>query len=103
MRQVLKTIRGIVFLSNAPHPALADATTQFVQFLGHPWSAVAAKAQAVLIADIRQEHHVAPLAIRRSAMLPGMQAALRHPHQTAQMAAGQHALIIGNILKLHGF
>ena len=72
MRQVLKTIRGIVFLSNAPDAALADPQAQLIQFLGLAWPAVAAKAQAVLIADMRQEHHVAPLPMRRGPVLPGI-------------------------------
>jgi hypothetical protein len=32
-----------------------------------------------------------------------MEPALRHPHQAAQMATGQAAAVVGNILKLHGF
>jgi hypothetical protein len=54
---------------------LADTDAQLVQLLGHPWSSVASQAQAVLIADMGQEHHVAPLAMRRREMLPGMEAA----------------------------
>ncbi len=76
MRQVLKTIRGIVFLSNAPDAALANLKAQLIQFFGHAWPAVAAQAQAVLITDMRQEHHVTPLAMRRGPVLPGMQPAL---------------------------
>jgi len=57
----------------------------------------------VLIADMGEEHHVAPLAMRRGPVLPGMQPALGNAHQAAQMAAGQRAAILGNILKLHGF
>jgi hypothetical protein len=56
-------------------PALADADAKLVQLLGQPWSTVTAQAQAVLIADMGQEHHVAPLAMRQRAMLPGVQAA----------------------------
>jgi hypothetical protein len=65
-----------VLTHQAANPALADADAQLVQLLGHPWSAVAAKAQAVLVADMGQEHHVASLAMRWRAMLPGVQAAL---------------------------
>ena len=81
----------------------ADADAQFVQLIGHAWPAVAAQAQTMLIADMRQEHHVAPLPMRWGPVLPGIEPAFRHPHQTAQMAAGQAAAILGNILKLHGF
>jgi hypothetical protein len=45
--------------------------------------AVSAQAQAVLVTDMGQEHHVAPLAVRRGPVLPGIQPALRHPHQAA--------------------
>lgn len=45
------------------HPALADAYAKLVQLLGHARPAAAAQAQAVLIADMGQEHHIAPLAM----------------------------------------
>ena len=70
-----KTVRGTGFPTNAAHPALADADAQLVQLLGHPWSAVAAQAQAVLVADMGEEHHVAPLAMRRGPVLAGMEPA----------------------------
>ena len=84
-------------------PALADADAQLVQLLGHPWPAIAAKAQAVLIADMGEEHHVTPLAMRRGPVPPSMEPAFRNAHQAAQMAAGQGAAILGNILKPQGF
>ena len=64
-----------VLAHQTAHPALAGADAKLVHLLGHPWSTVAAQAQAVLIADMGQEHHVTPLAMRRRAMLPGVQAA----------------------------
>ena len=57
----------------------------------------------MLIADMGEEHHVAPLAMRRGPMLPRMEPALRNAHQAAQMGAGQRPTVFGNILKLHGF
>ena len=42
--------------------ALTDADAQLVQLLGHARPAIAAKAQAMLVADMGQENHVAPLA-----------------------------------------
>ena len=92
-----------VLAHQTPDAALANPQAQLVQFLGHARPAVAAKAQAVLIADVGQEHHVAPLSMRRWSMLPSPEAPLRHAHQTAQTAAGQAAAILGNILKLNGF
>ena len=103
MRQVLKTIRGIDFLSNAPNPALANPQAQFIQLLGHARPAVAANAQAVLIAVMRQQHHIAPLSVRRWSMLPSPEAPLRHANQAAQVATGQVAAILSNILKLQAF
>lgn len=58
-----------------PDTPLSDTNAQLVQLFGHPWSTVAAQAQAVLIADMGEEHHVAPLAIRRGPVLPGMKSA----------------------------
>jgi len=98
-----KTVRGTVFPTNAAHPALADTDAQLVQFLGHAGPTITAQAQAVLIADMGEEHHVAPLAMRRGPVLPGMEPTLGHPHQTAEMAARESAAILGNILKSHGF
>ena len=72
MRLVLKTIRVIVFLSNAPDAALANPQAQLIQILALAWPAVAAKAQTMLIADMRQEHHVAPLPMRWGPVLPGI-------------------------------
>ena len=46
---------------NAAHATLANAQAQLVQFLGHARSAIATQTQAVLVADMRQDHHVAPL------------------------------------------
>lgn len=71
-----KTVRGTVFPTNAANPALTDADAQLVQLLGHARPAIAAQAQAVLIADVRQEHHIAPLAMRRGPVLPGMEPAV---------------------------
>ena len=100
MRQVLKTIRGIVFLSNATNATLANPK---VQLLGHARSAAASQTQTVLIADMGKEHHVAPLLMRWRPVLPDTQPAIRNTHQVAQKAACQTAAIVGNILKLHGF
>ena len=65
-----------VLTHQAPDTALADTDAQLVQLLGHARPAVTAQAQAVLIANVRQEHHVAPQAMRRGPVLPSMQPAL---------------------------
>jgi hypothetical protein len=54
-----------ILAHKSPDTALADADTQLVQLLGHPWSSVAAQAQPMLTADMGEEHHVAPLTMRR--------------------------------------
>ena len=98
-----KTVRGTVFPTNAPDTTLADAKTQLVEFFGHAWPAIAAQAAAMLFTDMRQDHHVTPLALRRRPLLPGPEPAVSHPHQAAQTAARQSATVIGNELKLHSF
>ena len=65
-----------VLTHQTANATLADPDAQFVQLLGHAWPAVAAQAQAVLVADMGQEHHVAPLATRWWPMLPGMEPTL---------------------------
>ena len=45
----------------APDTPLSDTNAQLVQLLGHTRPAVAAQAQPMLFADMRQDHHVAPL------------------------------------------
>jgi hypothetical protein len=83
-------------------PKLSRVPSSFSSH-GRARPTVAAQAQAVLVADMGQEHHVAPLAMRRGPVLPGMRPALRNAHQATQMAAGQVAVILGNMLKFHGF
>jgi hypothetical protein len=52
-----------VLAHQSPHPALSDLQAKFVQLLGHARPTVAAQAQAMLFADMRQEHQVASLAL----------------------------------------
>ena len=92
LQEVRRDVEGVIAVSGAlelaaaddpdailahkpPDTPLSDTNAQLVQLLGHPWSTVAAQAQAVLIADMGEEHHVAPLAIRRGPVLPGMKSA----------------------------
>ena len=65
-----------VLSHQAPDMALADTDTQLVKLLGHARPAVTAEAQAMLIADMSQEHHAAPLAMRRGPVLARMEPAL---------------------------
>ena len=65
-----------ILAHQSPDTALADADAQFVQLLGHARPAVAAQAQAVLVADMGQEHPITPLAMRGGPVLPGMEPAL---------------------------
>ena len=92
-----------VLAHQTANATLADTQAPLIQLLGHARPAVAAEAQAVLIADMGQEHHVAPLPMRRRPVRPSPESAIRNAHQAAQMAARQAAAIVGNILKPHGF
>ena len=62
-----------------------------------------AQAYPVMIADMGDEHHVTPLAMRRRPMLSGREPTLSYAHQAVQMVAGQGRAKLGNILKPHGF
>ena len=52
-----------VLAHQPPHTALANLQTQLIQLLRHARSTVAAQAQAMLVADMGQEHHVTSLAL----------------------------------------
>ena len=56
-----KTAWGAVFPTNPGNAALTDLETQFLQSPRHARTAVAAQAEPVLFADMRQKDHVAPL------------------------------------------
>ena len=92
----------MVFPTNAAHPAVPDADTQLVQFLGHPGPAVATWAGPMLVPDMRQQHHVTSLSVRYRAMFPCPQATIRNPHHTAGTRLRKDAAIIIKERKLHG-
>lgn len=50
-------------------------------------------AAAMLFTDMRQDHHVTALALRRRPLLPGPEPAVCHPHQAAQTAAREIATL----------
>jgi len=50
-----------VLAHSTAHATLPHRQARFVQFLGHARSAIAAQAQAVLVADMSQDHHVSSL------------------------------------------
>ena len=52
-----------VLAHQPPHTTLANLQTQLIQLLRHARSTVAAQAQAMLVADMGQEHHVTSLAL----------------------------------------
>ena len=52
-----------VLAHQPPHTALANLQTHLIQLLRHARSTVAAQAQAMLVADMGQEHHVTSLAL----------------------------------------
>jgi hypothetical protein len=80
LQEIRRDVEGVVTVSGAfelpaadnldailahksPDTALSDTNAELIQLLGHPWSAVAAKAQPVLVANVGQEHHITPLAM----------------------------------------
>ncbi len=72
-----------VLAHQTANTAMPDIEAQLLQLLGHPGAAVAAQAQAMLIADMGQQHHVGALASRRRALPPGPQSAIRHAQHSA--------------------
>jgi len=50
-----------VDLHQAPDPALANIEPHLFQLHRHPWTTIAAEAEAVLLPDMRQHFHVRPL------------------------------------------
>lgn len=52
-----------VLAHSAAHATLPHLQAQFVQFLGHAL-AIAAQAQAVLVADMSHDHHASSLMVR---------------------------------------
>lgn len=57
-----------VLAHKSPDTALFDTKAQPIQLLGHAWSSLAAQAQAVLVADVRQDlgHSLGPMAFMPS-------------------------------------
>lgn len=100
--EVRKTVRGTVFLTSATDATLPYADTQFIQLLGHAQTAIAAQVQPVLLADVRQDRHIAPLTLRWRAAPPCPQPTICHTQQAAQPAVRQDPAISGNELKPHG-
>jgi hypothetical protein len=80
-----------------------DPHTQLVQFFRHPGPAIAAKTGPMLVADVRQQHHVTPLPVRYRAMFPCPQATIRDPHHKARTRLRKEAMIVVKKGKLHGF
>jgi len=103
VRQVLKTIRGIVFLSNATDAPVPDIDTDLLQFFGHSWAAIAAQAQARLLLDMRQNHHIhaLPAAGRTAAERP--QSAGADIHHPTQPIDRESPALFFNEPEPHGF
>ncbi len=78
----------------APHPAVPNAQAQLVQLFCHSGAAIAALAQSVLLADMRQKHHVAPLPMGCGAVFPSTKATICDPHHAAGMRPGKATAIV---------
>jgi hypothetical protein len=85
------------------YPAVPDAQAQLVQLFRHSGAAIAALACSVLIADMRQKHHIASLPMGYRAVLPGPKATVRDPHHAAGMRPGKRPPIVVKESELHGF
>ena len=93
----------MVFPTNAAHPAVPDTQAQFVQLFRHPGPAVAAQTGAMLVADMRQQHHVPPLPMRWWSVFPGAKASISNAHQATGPLFGKQAAIVVQERELHGF
>jgi hypothetical protein len=95
---------------------VSDTQAQLVQLFGHPWATITALAQSVLVADMRQNHHVAPLpmgyrppltvcrqTVAGQRVFPSPKAAIRDPHHAAGMRPGKGSPIAIQKRELHGF
>jgi hypothetical protein len=47
----------LIFTRQPPNPTVADINADFLQFFGHPRAAAAARGQARLLLDVRQNDH----------------------------------------------
>ena len=73
---------------------MPDTQVEFVQLFGHPASAIAAQAGPVLITDMRQKHHITPLAVRDRAKFRLSKATICDPHHTTGLRSRKRARIV---------
>ena len=85
------------------HPAMSYTQAQLVQLFRHSGATITALAQSVLLADMRQKHHITPLSMRYRSMLPHPKATIRDPHHIASVRPGKPAAIVIQKRELHGF
>lgn len=103
MRQVLKTIRGIIFLSNATDAPVPDIDTDLLQFLGHSWAAVAAQAQTRLFHDVGQNDHIRALPAAGGTVPESPQSARADVHGLAQPVDREGTTLFFDEPKPYGF
>jgi hypothetical protein len=92
-----------VLAHQTPHPAVPNTQAHLVQLFRHSGPTIAALAQSVLLADMRQKHHVAPLPMRYRPILPSPKATIRNPHHAADMCHRKGSSIVIQKRELHGF
>jgi len=73
-----------VDLHQPPDPALANIEPHLFELHRHARTTIAPKAEAVLLADMRQHFHVRPLPPTDRPRAPGTIAALTDKHDTAE-------------------
>lgn len=102
VRQVLKTIRGIVLLSNATHTAVPDIQTNLFQLLCHVRPAMAAQAEPGVFLDVRQRHRIGTLSAAGRATAQSRQPTWADIHDAAHPANGERRPVFFNESEPHG-
>jgi hypothetical protein len=92
VRQVLKTIWEIVFLSNAPDTAMTDIQANLFQLFSHSWATVTAQAETRLLFDMSQRDQIRSLPTAGRAVAERTQAAWTDIHDMAHPANGKRRL-----------
>lgn len=82
---------------------MADVYAQLFQFLGHPWTAVAAQAETGLFLDVCQNHHVGPLPLAGRAAAIGAQTTFADIQNLAKAVGREVAAMLFDEPEPHGF
>ena len=81
--------------------AMPNFKAQFLQFLCHAWSTVAAQRQGELLANVREDHHVLSLALTERTIAVGAISSWADIHDLAQPLDREHVCVLCNESKPH--